>query len=198
MCGRFLLDTDFKRIIDYYGYLEYMEPDYDFSEEEIRPGTEILTLSSEGFTTMKWGMDYDFLSKTLINARSETAETKRLFSEAYRKRRVIIPATAYFEWKGKDKYVFRSDEDILSLAGIYNVVNTDKGPVKEVVILTTDPGERLGAIHNRMPLIINREMADKWLDPKASSIEEFGYKIDRINYSKVEADSIENELRLFD
>lgn len=116
----------------------------------------------------------DIRSKTL-NAMSETAFEKPSFRAAIRERRCLIPATGFFEWmhhQGK-KYpyrIFLKDRDLFSFGGIYETWR-DKESGKTLStfsILTTEANPLMEKIHNskkRMPLILPREVENKWLDP---------------------------------
>jgi putative SOS response-associated peptidase YedK len=126
MCGRYFLDMDFERIVQFYDFLENQDK-IDYTVGEIFPSQEILVLSASKVSTMHWGMNYSFMKQLLINARSETVSEKRLFKEAIFNRRVILPANYYFEWEKSSEdsvkhAIALSDEPVMSLAGIYNPV----------------------------------------------------------------------------
>lgn len=91
--------------------------------------------------------------KLLINARSETAAEKRSFSESLKTRRVVIPATGFFEWshdEKKTKYLFTLDSRrAVYLCGVYKIVDGQY----RFVILTRAANESMAEIHNRMPII---------------------------------------------
>lgn len=123
---------------------------------------------------MQWGFrnpDHDF---TVFNARCETAGTKPTFSEAWKSHRCIIPASYYFEWehiKSTDgkvktgaKYAIQpAGDDMTWLCGLYRMEDS----LPHFVVLTRDPVGELAAIHDRMPLMMSRDMIDAWIDPDA-------------------------------
>jgi putative SOS response-associated peptidase YedK len=107
----------------------------------------------------------------MINARAETAETKPAFRDALRFRRCLIPADGFYEWKrlGKEKqpYCFEVNEGVLfAFAGIWEKWKDAGGKLLETCsILTTNPNAVTSAVHDRMPVILNPENYDVWLDP---------------------------------
>ncbi len=115
---------------------------------------------------MKWGfLRYDNRS-VVINARSETAMGKPIFQNSMMERRCLIPALHYFEWdkKGKDriKYKIRPQgQEMITLAGIHRYDKHLGAPV--FVILTRAASESIRYIHDRMPVIIPKDVRGEWL-----------------------------------
>lgn len=108
-----------------------------------------------------WGFP-NFNGKGLIiNARVETAFEKKMFQENLMFRRCIIPANGFYEWnRNKEKnYFFPPDEDILYMAGIYNMFQEEN----HFVILTTNAISPIADIHDRMPFILQKDQLDSWL-----------------------------------
>lgn len=95
------------------------------------------------------------------NARQETAFERPMFSDSMKKRRCVIPASAFYEWDpARKKVMFRSpDESVIYLAGCYLC----RGGRWYFVILTTAPNESMEGIHDRMPLMIARENVPDWV-----------------------------------
>ncbi len=113
---------------------------------------------------MQWGYPIE-KSKRIINARSETASRKPMFSDGMKNRRCLIPANHYFEWTHntpeKVKYAIRpQNTDHMFMAGIYRP--TTDGAVFSV--LTREPAAQIAFIHNRMPVILDPDIAKAWLD----------------------------------
>ena len=114
---------------------------------------EIITWGAPGFSK----------GSRIINARSETACEKKMFCDSILHRRCIIPANGFFEWNrlgDKKKYYFKDDsEDTIYMAGIYDrYEDTDC-----FIILTTNANDSMKDIHDRMPLILEREQIMDWL-----------------------------------
>lgn len=102
----------------------------------------------------------------LINARAESVLEKRTFRESVLKRRCVIPAKGFFEWNGqKEKYRFEREEPILFMAGCFNQFYGES----RFVVLTTQANPSVISVHERMPLILEREELEDWvLDDRAT------------------------------
>jgi len=124
---------------------------------------------------MRWGLipswAKDSSVASMINARAETAATKPAFRDALKSRRCLIPADAFYEWaragKTKQPYCFEVNEgELFAFAGIWNRWKDPTGQwVKSCSILTTTPNAVTSAVHDRMPVILDPDAYDLWLDP---------------------------------
>jgi putative SOS response-associated peptidase YedK len=107
----------------------------------------------------------------MINARSETASTKPAFRDALKSRRCLIPADGFYEWaktgKGKQPYCFEvNDGQLFAFAGIWDRWRDASGNMVETcLILTTTPNALIAPVHDRMPVILDPDGYDLWLDP---------------------------------
>jgi putative SOS response-associated peptidase YedK len=123
----------------------------------------------------------------MINARAETAAAKPAFREAMRRRRCLIPADGFYEWrklgdaasdsdppaKGKRKpavrkqpYLFRMKGDKpFAFGGLWDTWWRDGKKLESFTILTTTPNELVAPVHDRMPVIVARTDYARWLDP---------------------------------
>jgi putative SOS response-associated peptidase YedK len=107
---------------------------------------------------------------TPFNARGETVDTTRSFSGGFKSRRVIIPASGFYEWKkaGKEKtplYITLKDDEPMGFAGICGTWKSSDGEVVEsCTIVTTVPNEFMEPIHDRMPVILPPDAQNGWLD----------------------------------
>ena len=112
---------------------------------------------------------------TLINARAETAAEKPSFRAAMRHRRCLIPADGFIEWTGqrgsKRPYLLKSpDQGLMAFAGLWeHWQGSDGSEIESAVILTTGANATLAPLHNRMPVILDPEHYDAWLDCKRVS-----------------------------
>jgi len=110
-------------------------------------------------------------SAGMINARSETAATKPAFRDALKLRRCLIPANGFYEWqkagKSKQPYCFEVNEGTLfAFAGIWDRWRDAGGnTVDTCSILTTSPNAVTSPVHDRMPVILDPDSYDLWLDP---------------------------------
>ena len=126
---------------------------------------------------MRWGFRLEGAKPTLlINARAETASQKPTFRDAWAAHRCAVPASGYYEWQrtadeaagarkraASIKYaVTDPDAPIIWLCGLYRIENG----LPVFVILTREPGAELVEIHDRMPLILPAEAAQRWINPE--------------------------------
>jgi putative SOS response-associated peptidase YedK len=130
---------------------------------------------------MRWGLIPAWakdrsIGARMINARSESAATSNAFKTSLAKRRCLLPADGWFEWKkeGGHKQPFfmtRPDGGSLAMAGLWTVWRDpnekDGSPVVSAAVLTTDALGQLADIHDRMPLLMTPEHWAAWLDPDA-------------------------------
>lgn len=104
-----------------------------------------------------------------INARSETVATSGMFRAAFAKRRCIVPASAFYEWRadpgGKTPFaIARADGDPMAFAGIWEGWRSPEGDIlRSFAILTTVANQQMAALHERMPVILERSEWPAWL-----------------------------------
>jgi putative SOS response-associated peptidase YedK len=126
--------------------------------------------------TMRWGLIPSWAKDTsgaarMINARSETAGMKPAFRDALKSRRCLIPADGFYEWmrtgKTKQPYCFEvNGGELFAFAGLWDRWNDPTGDwIKTCSILTTTPNAVTCNVHDRMPVILDPESYDLWLDP---------------------------------
>jgi putative SOS response-associated peptidase YedK len=117
-----------------------------------------------------WSKDASGAAR-MINARSETTATLPAFRDAMKSRRCIVPADAFYEWqrsgKTKQPYCFEvGDGELFAFAGLWERWKDPAGTwVKSCAILTTTPNAVTEVIHDRMPVILDPDAYDVWLDP---------------------------------
>ena len=168
MCGRFLLDHFPKSIV-----AALIDAEIEFvPRAEVYPAdrVDVVFRGDEGneVASMQWGWKRSFSNKPLINARSAGAWDKKIWVQALRNHRCIIPASGFFEWdenqpKGRrDKYRIEPvGEDGFAFGGLYEM-STDGEMFMS--ILTTTPSPKLSKIHHRMPVILDRVDYADWLE----------------------------------
>jgi putative SOS response-associated peptidase YedK len=125
----------------------------------------------------------------MINARAESVGTKNAYKPAFKRRRCLIPADGFYEWKkvpgAKRKqpyFISRPDGEPIVFAGLWEVwrgPKDEKGertgePLRSATIITTTPNETMAQIHDRMPVILPPSSWDDWLDPDNDDIETLG------------------------
>lgn len=129
----------------------------------------------------RWAKDLRIGSK-MINARAETVATKNSFRSAFKRRRCIVVADGFYEWKRLEvdedekapkkpkkqpMFIQRADGDPLAFAGLYERW-TDAEDLREIhtcTIITTTPNDMMSEIHNRMPVLLAPTHWEQWLDP---------------------------------
>jgi len=119
-----------------------------------------------------WAKDPAVGSK-LINARAETLAEKPSFRTAYKRRRCLILADGFFEWKkitdqrGKTPhYITLKDHRPFAMAGLWEQwFSPDGSEIKSATIITTEPNKLMAQLHNRMPVILQPEDYARWLEP---------------------------------
>jgi putative SOS response-associated peptidase YedK len=178
MCGRYRL-TRPDKLAGRFG----IEPEDDWAPRfNIAPAQNIPVIRQHPEepkrfgSKMRWGL-IPFWAKDasigykMINARAETVATKPSFREALKKRRCLIPADGFYEWKkdGKTKTPFcfaMADDSIFAFAGLWEQWKNPEGRLVETCsIITTTPNALCAEVHDRMPAILPDEAYDLWLDP---------------------------------
>jgi putative SOS response-associated peptidase YedK len=127
---------------------------------------------------LNWGLipSWSREPKGIINARAETLTEKPSFRESFKRRRCLIPADGFYEWKreGKAKQPFyfqMKDESVFAFAGIWDVWKKDGKEIVSCAIITTEPNELLAPIHDRMPVILHTSGFEAWLDGRTDADE---------------------------
>lgn len=171
MCGRFSLDVSIDKLIELYKSIKNME---EFTpQDEVFPTNSVpivINRNVNEIRMMKWGYMPEFTKKPIINARAESVDIKPLFRNSFYNRRCIVPVTSFFEWENIDgkkikRRISIEGEDIFSLAGLYSTFRDNSGNEYEsFTIITTDANDDMKKIHNRMPVILSKDMENHWLN----------------------------------
>ena len=101
----------------------------------------------------------------MIEIKRETAAEKKRFADSMKERRILLPATGFYEFDGKKtRYQFSTDaSSVFYLCGLYRIENG----MPVFVVLTREPGEGIRFLHDRMPLIMPEDRIDEWIRPDA-------------------------------
>jgi putative SOS response-associated peptidase YedK len=135
---------------------------------------------------MRWGLIPHWakdksIGARMINARVESAATKPAFKTSLAKRRCLVPADGWYEWRkeGGAKqpfYMTSPDGSSVAFAGLWaswrDKADAEAEPVISYTVLTTDAVGQLTDIHERMPLVLPRSLWDAWLDPDVEDVSE--------------------------
>src|ERR1700691_583291 len=180
MCGRYRLSRR-KQIIE--EHFDALSGEEDWSPRyNVAPTQPIPVIRQHPkepvreLSLMRWGLIPSWAKNSsaaarMINARSETASTRTTFRDALKSRRCLIPADGFYEWKrdGKTKRPFcfeLSQGQLFAFAGLWDRWKDPSGQwVKSCSIFTTTPNAVTSSVHDRMPVILDPDCYDLWLDP---------------------------------
>jgi len=125
-----------------------------------------------------WAKDPSIGAK-LSNARGETVAEKPSFRDAFKRRRCLVPADGFYEWKSDEGrktktpyFIPMKDHEVFAFAGLWDSWSDPNGSlIRSCTIITTDPNELMSSIHNRMPVILHPRDYVKWLEPSPQTPE---------------------------
>jgi len=186
MCGRYRLSRRTQFVEEYFDSAPW---DDDWNPRYNTAPTQLVPVIRQHprepvrqISLIKWGLiphwakDPSIATNT-INAKSETAATKPAFRDPMKFRRCLIPAYTFYEWartaNGKQPYCFEvSEGELFAFAGIWDGWKNAEGQwIKTCAILTTIPNAVTSAIHDRMPVILDPDSYDLWLDPGMTDVQ---------------------------
>jgi putative SOS response-associated peptidase YedK len=180
MCGRFTQERPASDLAEIFG----AEPlvDDPGSRYNVAPTDEALVVvqrdDRRAVTAYRWGLIPHWATEAkigsrMINARAETITASPAFRDAFEKKRCIVPVESFYEWKRdgtiRQPYrIVRRDSEPLALAGLWSGW---RDPATDTVrrtfsIVTTTPNEAIATLHDRMPVVLERDTWDRWLDPR--------------------------------
>jgi len=141
--------------------------------------------SEQAAVPMKWGFPRFDSKGLIINARSETATIKPTFRQSAKNMRCIIPVSYYFEWQSKEKekikYSLRpSNGSLAYIAGLYKIDSHSGGQV--FTVLTRQADDKISFIHDRMPVILPKQLIYEWLSPHNSFDEFINRTVGELDY----------------
>jgi len=180
MCGRFTMVTNAAALEErFHARLatEIAEPTYNAAPSQAQ--LTILNDHPQAIVRAAWGFVPEWADgrpdvKPLINARAETVATKPFFRDAFKRKRCLVLADGFYEWKraGKGKVPYRialKTGEPFAFAGIWSMVHEAQGEVHPTfAILTTDANALVAQIHTRMPVILREQDEAAWLNSRLS------------------------------
>jgi putative SOS response-associated peptidase YedK len=181
MCARYTLTEEIVLILK---RLLVKTPPRDFTPRyNIAPSQNapvILNEQEKSLQFLRWGLVPSWakdpaIGYKLINARAESIAEKPSFRAAFQKRRCLIPADGFYEWRlesdGRTKTPMRvrlKSKEPFTFAGLWETwKDPQEKEIRTFTIITTEPNEILQPIHNRMPVMMKAEDEEAWLDPQA-------------------------------
>jgi putative SOS response-associated peptidase YedK len=182
MCGRYSLAQPIASLKERYGVEQdalsaLLRPRYN-----IAPTQDAIVILDDGDRKpdrMRWGLVPSWakdpaIGLKAINARSETAAERPAFREALERRRCLIPADGFYEWRTVDKKrqplrFTLVDEPLFSFAGLWDRWRAPDGREwRTFTILTTGANELIKPVHDRMPVILRRSDEAAWISPNTT------------------------------
>lgn len=177
MCGRFVLVTDLKNIQKNFNVQEVFcqyQPSWNIAPSQLIPaiihhdGKNLLVGFRWGLIP-SWSKDPSIAEK-MFNARAETVDKKPSFRDAFKKRRCLIVADGFYEWKKEGNkrmplYYYLKSGRPFGFAGLYETwLSPDKKEIKTCIIITTAANELIAPVHDRMPVILSGDQEKIWLN----------------------------------
>ena len=195
MCGRFTLSANAQRLADFFPLFEIPSapPRYN-----IAPTQTVLAVAQgendqPRASLLRWGLIPSWakdkkISASLINARADTVATKPAFRAAFKRRRCLILADGFYEWRknvgptfnsgdsGRSKagptkqpfHIRMTDNAPFAFAGVWEHWSGEEPAIDSCSIITTAANDVLRPLHDRMPVILSPKDYGRWLDPKIS------------------------------
>lgn len=166
MCSRYYIASDIENELEKVANNAEQEFCQKYFTGDIRPTdvAPVIEKTEQGLkiTTCKWGYPLANRKNLVINARVETALDKPAFQNGILYHRILIPASGFYEWNQlKEKNSFtRTDAAALYMAGFCDWFENER----RFVILTTAANDSMIKVHDRMPLILEKEQIEDWFD----------------------------------
>lgn len=172
MCGRFSIISNSKSIEEHFNLVrssEYIKsynvyPSSNIPVVRLEDGDRVLAY-------LHWGLVPHWAKDTKlkpINAKAETVDSKPFFRSAFKKSRCLIPANGFYEWKKTNKqkqpfYFKLKDAELMAFAGLWDHWEHDGDTIESCTIITTEANDVMKPVHDRMPVILDPEVYDTWL-----------------------------------
>lgn len=176
MCGRFTLTVSKEELMDQF-QLDFFPDDF-IPSYNVAPSQNVLSAVQApngrraGF--IKWGLVPFWVKdpkkwKPLINARAETLHEKPSFKHLLAKRRCVIFADSFYEWKSRDGKrtpyrILLKEERPFAFAGLWDRNQHGEQVVTTCTIITTEPNDKVANVHDRMPVILQDDGIEQWLN----------------------------------
>ncbi|HLJ57886.1 MAG TPA: SOS response-associated peptidase [Chthonomonadaceae bacterium] len=192
MCGRYTLRSSTQQIVMRFAVAEVIDATFGYDDPaapryNIAPTQPIVVITENSprvLVRMRWGLVPSWakdpsIGSRMINARAETLPEKPAFRTALMRRRCLIPADGFYEWRkeGKSGKVrqpvrFRlKDDGLFAFAGLWDEWGAPDGsPLHSCTIITVEANAVVAAVHDRMPAILRREDEAEWLDSSNTAV----------------------------
>ena len=187
MCGRFTLRASAGTVAEQFAVFELppFTPRFNIAPTQPVPVVRIDPQPTEPrrqLVWLRWGLIPSWakdpaIGNRMINARAETVAGKPSYRAALRRRRCLVVADGFYEWRkaaGQKQpyFIHMADHKPFAFAGLWEAwEGADHSHIESCTILTTEPNDLLRPIHDRMPVILAAEQYDRWLDPATREAE---------------------------
>jgi len=185
MCARYVRETPAAELAELFGVMAMptLDPSWNTA-----PTQQVLAVRSapEGgareAVLLRWGLIPSWakdisVGSQMFNARGETAREKPSFRTAFRRRRCLLPADGFYEWKKgpppRQPFFFHmKDGKPFAFAGLWERWESPEGTaIESCTMLTTTPNDLVATVHDRMPVILGADRYATWLDPAAADVD---------------------------
>ncbi len=186
MCGRFTLtNPNPRRLASRFD----LDPDFEIDDRprfNIAPTDPVIAIrrgeaDRNEAGVLRWGLVPGHWAerrgqRPLINARAETVATQPAFKESFERRRCLIPADGFYEWRrdpeGKQPIWFSPSGEpggeLFAFAGVWaRLTRKDEPPIVSCALITCRPNDTVRPVHDRMPVVLDRDAEGTWIDPAA-------------------------------
>ena len=196
MCGRFVSYKNLNKIKNIFNV---SNSDFNITQSyNISPGQDVNIILSYKFEnyllSSNWG--YNFINtktqnnQTVINSRIETINSKLLFKDSFLKRKCIIPVNGYFEWsqqEGEKKpyFIQLGAGELIYLAGVWRKEKYNDDKRRVFSIITKAANSKINKIHHRMPVVLNTNNAQDYLETKDNDLIFNNYEDVDLNITEV-------------
>lgn len=176
MCGRYALHSRLPRLAALFGVRppDSLRPRYNIAPSQDAPVVRCTDAGRE-WVALRWGLLPPRVRTerprfSMINARAETLAHKPAYRAAFRRRRCLVPADGFYEWRvqggvKRPWHIRRRDGEPFAFAGLWERWEGEGRVIESFTIVVTEACEALRPIHARMPVILDRDEYDLWLDP---------------------------------
>jgi putative SOS response-associated peptidase YedK len=199
MCGRFTLRTNPRDWAEVFAVVRQLESEWQ-PGYNIAPTQQVVCIRERPgepreFFKARWGLIPSWAKDTkigasCINARVETVASKPAFRSALKKKRCLVVADGFYEWRKPDKQPFfiSLKSGPMAFAGLWESWKSpDDAWIDSCSIITTEANELMEKLHDRMPVILPRHAVDHWLDPSVTDPDELVPMLKQFEPDKMQA-----------
>lgn len=186
MCGRYAVSADPAALAGEFGAFDRTEqlvgPDFNVTPTKTVP-IVVERGGERSLRPVRWGLvptwakDPDS-GPPMINARAETITSKPAYAESAARRRCLMPATGWYEWRPEDRrrqpyLCSRGDGASLAMAAVFSAwFSPGEPPLVTCAVVTTEAVGEFAEVHHRMPLVLPEHKWESWLDPNRTEVED--------------------------